>query len=92
MAIQGDTPVVIPEKTLDKYWVTQMEVSNAEPLGAPLLNVTLTPYNDSGDVGIPVKLDPINILQRINEDVTIANTYGMLLYFLENEAKLQGKI
>lgn len=100
MAPIAAQPTIIPAKTLDKYWVHQFAVGTTGVGGTALLNSCLIPYNDSGDVGPEIQLEPINVFEQLAidpetqlpKDPDAAQIFALVLAYVEKKAKQQGKI
>lgn len=92
MPIIGRKPIVVPEKVLDKYWVLSFLSQSAGPNLEPYLYIKMIPYNDEGDLGQTIDLEPIEIFSLMKEDKEGAMIYGQLLKWIEKVAQNQGKI
>lgn len=91
MPIQA-APIIVPAKTLDKYWVHTFSVGTTGVNGAALLRSSLLPYNDNGDVGPEIQLDVISVFEQLSVDPDAAEIFGRVLAYVEKKAKEQGKI
>jgi len=85
-------PITIPAKVLDKYWVETFTVGTTGLNGLALLNSSLLPYNDSGDIGPSIALDTINVFQEMATDPDAAQIFSLVMAYIEKKAKEQGKI
>ena len=91
MPVQGK-PVIIPAKVLDKFWISLFQsVANLTEQTAEL-NATLIPYNDNGDSGEPIYLEPINVFHEVATDPEAAQIFGLIQVWLEKKAVEQGKL
>lgn len=91
MPIQA-APIVVPAKTLDKYWVHSFAVGTTGVNGNAFLRSSLLPYNDSGDVGAEISLEAINVFVETAIDQDAAQIFGLVMAYVEKKAKQQGKI
>ena len=91
MPITAD-PIVIPSKTLDKFWIYSLAIGTTGVNGVALLNSTLLPYNDAGDVGTEIPLDVINVFEQVAVDPDAAEIFALFMAYIEKKAKEQGKI
>lgn len=92
MPITPSQPITIPEKVLNKVWVTGFVSTSPGPNLATTLTIELIPYNEQGDVGARVRLDPIDVLHAAQTDPEAAQIYGRILHWVERKAKEEGKI
>lgn len=99
MPIQA-APIVIPSKTLDKYWVQSLSIGTTGVGGVALLKSTLIPYNSAGDIGPEIILDTINVFEQIAinpeteqpVDADAAQIFSLFMAYIDKKAKEQGKI
>jgi hypothetical protein len=91
MPITAD-PIIIPAKTLDKYWVHSFSVGTTGVNGVAMLHSSLLPYNDGGDIGPEIVLDTINVFEQLAVDPDAAQIFGLVMAYVEKKAKEQGKI
>ena len=91
MPITAD-PIIIPSKTLDKFWVHSLAIGTTGVNGAALLNCSLLPYNDTGDVGTEIQLDIIDVFEQVTVDPDAAQIFALFMAYVEKKAKEQGKI
>ncbi len=99
MPIQAE-PIVIPSKTLDKYWIHALSIGTTGVGGVALLKSTLIPYNSAGDSGPEIVLDTINVFEQIAinpetsepVDPDAAEIFYLFMAYIEKKAKEQGKI
>jgi hypothetical protein len=85
-------PIIIPQKTLDKLWIQSLSISGGSPGSQSWFNATLVPYNDAGDCGEGIALDPIDVFASMAEDPTAAALMGAFMEYITGKAVLQGKI
>jgi hypothetical protein len=103
MAIEPTNPIVEPEKIFDKIWLSFMSVessviSRPEDIPNPDAKalICLTPYSSS-DLSFSknglITVEISEIFQKINNgDVKLAQILSLILEYVEEEAKRQGKI
>ena len=85
-------PIIIPAKTLDKFWVHLFSVGTTGVNGEAILHSSLLPYNDSGDVGAEIPLNAISVFQECEIDQDAAQIFSLVMAYIEKKAKEQGKI
>lgn len=85
-------PIIVPSKTLDKFWVHSLSIGTTGVNGAALLKASLLPHNDSGDVGSEIVLDTINVFEQVAVDEDAAEIFTLFMAYIEKKAKEQGKI
>ena len=91
MAIKAGK-VIVPALELDKYWVASFSVVSGIVGGGASLSSTLIPYNDLGQTGDPIILDPIDVMDSIQTDPEAAAIYVAILAFLQKKGIEQGKL
>lgn len=90
-------PIVIPPKTLDQFWLAIFSsVANLVEQQATL-SMSIVPYNEQGEMGEVIHLDPVDIFARVNPqspefDLQAAQIYQSILAYATKEAIAQGKI
>ena len=92
MAIVPVTPIVIPTKTLDKYWATRVVISALEVNGEANAQICLVPYNDLGEKSesdtFILNID--KIMEKTQDtDSNIAKAMYFLLLAIEDEYQAQ---
>lgn len=92
MPVTPTQPIVIPEKQLDKIWVTSFSSMSQGPNKPIALNIGLTPYNSSGAQGESINLGPYDVSEICLADSEAAAIYGSILAWVEKKAKAEGKI
>lgn len=84
--------IIIPEKKLDKHWVTEFYV-RSDVMQNAFLTSSMIPYNENTkDVGEQVTLDTINVLDEVRKDPDAAKIYFLILEYLKKKAIEQGKL
>lgn len=93
MPITPNQPIIIPEKTLTKYWVSEIIINAPVPNAEAMAGISLLPYNDNGDVGSEnlKQFEIENIMQKAltNPDSNIAKAMHFLLAAIDDEYKAQ---
>lgn len=84
--------IIIPAKELDKYWVANFHVMAGILNGSVSLNASLIPYNNAGDQGEAIHLDPIDVMEQVQVDPDALEIYLKVLAYLQKKAIEQGKI
>jgi hypothetical protein len=86
-------PKIIPEKTLNKFWIAKFHSDSGIVGGAASLNATLIPYNEeTQQLGDPIHLDAIDVFQEVQVDPQAAQIYGYIMAYLQKKAIEQGKL
>ena len=93
MPITPIQPIVIPEKTLNKYWVSEIIINAPIPNAEARASISLLPYSDNGDIGQEnlKQFEIESIMQKAlsNPDSNIAKAMYFLLAAIDDEYKAQ---
>lgn len=92
MPILTREPIVIPSKTLDKFWASRIVISALEVNGEANAQVCLVPYNDLGEKSETDTfiLNIEKIIEKSQDQTSnIAKAMHFLLLAIDDEYKAQ---
>ncbi len=92
MPVAPIEPIVIPAKTLDKFWIKRIEINSPNINGEASAQVSMTAYNDNGETdNNTTYLEISQIMQKAmaNPDSNIAKAMHFLLLSIDEEYKSQ---
>lgn len=92
MPITPIQPIVIPAKTLDKYWVNKIIIMAPQINAEATAFIAMQAYNDAGETSEIIKEFSIeSIMQKAltNPDSNIAKAMYFLLAAIDDEYKAQ---
>ena len=83
MPINIKDPIIVPQKTFDKYWVCAINISAPSPLSEATAEVTFLPFNSTtGEVlatgGVPMHIE--EIMKKASENPQ--GLFAKAMYFL----------
>jgi len=88
MPITPVSPIVVPQKTLDKFWIKVVRIDSPNVNGEASAYVQLVPYNDNGEFSIEnvLELNIVDIMQKTqNPDSNIAKAMYFLIAAIDDE-------
>lgn len=92
MPVTPIEPIVIPQRTFDKFWLTHIAISSPELNGEAAASVALMPYNDLGEKAeICQSIVINNIMAKAyqNPESNIAKAMYFLIAAIDDEYKAQ---
>lgn len=94
MPILIEQPIVVPEKTFDKYWICSITINAASPTSEADASVLLLPYNgqtgETFDSGIkPLQIKDIMAKCAANPDGNFAKAMHYLIEAVNEEKEAQ---